>query len=67
MKVAGFLNVKPFEVGSMLRVNYFVSTYTQIFLDVEVRISEEVRHWKKLVYFHNMQKLKKFNCYMYDV
>jgi hypothetical protein len=67
MKVAGFLNVKPFEVGSVLRVNYSVSAYTQIFLVVEVRISEELRRWRKLVYFHNTQKLKKCNCYVYDV
>jgi hypothetical protein len=67
MKVAGFLNMKPFEVGSILRVNYCVSTYTQIFLVVEFRSSEELRRWKKLVYFHNIQKLKKCNCYVYDV
>jgi hypothetical protein len=67
MKVAGFLNGKPFEVGSILKVNYSLSIYTQIFLDVEVRITERLRHWKKLVYFHNIQKLKKFNCYVYNI
>ena len=67
MKVTDFLNGKPFEVGSVPRVNYSLSIYMQIFLDVEVRITEKLRHWKKLVYFHNTQKLKKINCCMYNV
>ena len=44
MKVAGFLNGKPFEVGSIQIVNYSIYIYTQIFLDVEVRITEKLRH-----------------------